>query len=109
MLGASYDYLHNVHTRVDMFYSILSPRKKAFMDSVCFLFLFLPLVSIMFKLAFTWALRAWQINEVFYNSFWYPPAGPYRTIFALSLLLLLLQGCAKFIRDIYFVVRGERL
>lgn len=109
LLGASYDYLHDAHTRVDMFYSMLSPRKKAMMDAVCFLVLFLPLVSIMTKLAVSWAVRAWTINEVFYNSFWYPPAGPYRTVFAVGLVLLLLQGCAKFVRDVYFAVRGDRL
>ena len=109
MLGASYDYLNDSHTRVDVFYSMLSPRKKAGLDAICFLFLFLPLVGVMLKLAVTWAVRAWRINEVFYNSFWYPPAGPYRTVFALGLLLLLLQGCAKFIRDSYFALRGETL
>ena len=49
------------------------------------------------------------INEVFFNSFWYPPAGPYRTIFAVGLVLLLLQAVAKFVRDFYFMVRGETL
>lgn len=109
LLGASYDYLHNAHTRVDLFYSMLSPRKKAAMDAFCFLFLFLPLVSVMSWVAFKWSFRAWKINEVFYNSFWYPPAGPFRTIFAVGLLSLLLQGCAQFIRDAYFALRGESL
>ena len=44
-----------------------------------------------------------------FNSFWYPPAAPYRTLFAVGLLLLILQGVANFIRDLYFVVRGEKL
>lgn len=109
MLGASYDYLHDAHTRVDLFYGMLSPRKKAAADAFCFLFLFLPLISVMSWVACKWAFRAWKINEVFYNSFWYPPAGPFRTIFALGLLLLLLQGSAKFIRDTYFALRGESL
>lgn len=109
LLGASYDCLHDSHTRVDLFYNMLSPRKKAFMNVICALLLFFPLVGIMFKLAFTWAVRAWKINEVFFNSFWYPPAGPYRTIFALGLFFLLLQGVANFIRDLYFLLRGETL
>lgn len=108
-LGASYDYLHNAHTRVDLFYSMISPRKKAAMDAICFLFLFLPLIAVLSWVALKWAVRAWTINEVFYNSFWYPPAGPFRTVFAVGLLLLLLQGCAKFVRDVYFALRGERL
>ena len=109
LLGASFDYLHDSHTRVDLFYNMLSPRKQALMNVICSLFLFFPLVGVMFKMAFTWAVRAWKIKEVFFNSFWYPPAGPYRTIFALRLFLLLLQGVSNFIRDLYFVVRGETL
>ena len=79
------------------------------MNVVCSIFLFFPLMTVMFWLACTWALKAWKINEVMFNSFWYPPAAPYRTLFAVGLLLLILQGVANFIRDLYFVVRGEKL
>lgn len=109
MLGASFDLLHDAHTRVDMFYNMLSPRKKAMVNVICSLFLFFPLMTVMFKLAFAWAVRAWKIREVFFNSFWYPPAGPYRTVFAVGLFLLVLQGAANFVRDIYFAARGEPL
>ncbi len=109
LLGASYDYLHEAHTRVDIFYNMLPERGKAFMNVVCSLFLFFPLMGVMLWLSVTWAVRAWRINEVFFNSFWYPPAGPYRTIFAIGLVFLFLQAVAKFVRDFYFMVRGETL
>lgn len=109
MLGASYNYLHNAHTRVDLFYSRTTPRKQALIDVICSIFLFFPLMIIMFKLSVTWAVKAWKINEVMFISFWYPPAAPYRTIFAIGLFLLILQGIAIFIRDLYFVIRGEKL
>jgi TRAP-type mannitol/chloroaromatic compound transport system permease small subunit len=109
MLGASYNYRHDAHTRVDLIYSAISSRKKALVDVICSIFLFFPLMIIMFKLSVTWSLRAWRINEVMFNSFWYPPAAPYRTVFAIGLLLLILQGTAKFIRDLYFVIRGKEI
>jgi TRAP-type mannitol/chloroaromatic compound transport system permease small subunit len=109
LLGASYNYLHDSHTRVDLIYSRLTPRKKALIDVVCSVFLFFPLMIIMFKMAVVWAVKAWRINEVMFNSFWYPPAAPYRTIFAIGLFLLILQGTARFIRDLYFVIRGEQI
>ncbi len=109
MLGASYNYLHNSHTRVDLFYSQATPRKQALIDVIGSLFLFFPLMIIMFKLSVTWAVKAWKINEVMFNSFWYPPAAPYRTIFAIGLFLLILQGIARFIRDLHFVIRGEKI
>jgi TRAP-type mannitol/chloroaromatic compound transport system permease small subunit len=64
---------------------------------------------VMFKLAVDWAAKAWRIDEVMFNSFWYPPAAPYRTIFAIGLLLLILQGFARFVRDLYFLIKGEQL
>ncbi|MGI6783430.1 MAG: TRAP transporter small permease subunit [Aminivibrio sp.] len=109
MLGASYDYLKDSHTRVDMFYNMLPPRGRAFMNVICSLFLFFPLMLVMLKLSFTWAVRAVKIKEVFFNSFWYPPAWPYRSIFAAGVFLLVLQAGANLVRDFYFMVRGETL
>ncbi len=85
LLGASYDYLHESHTRVDMFYNMLPPRGKAFMNVVCSIFLFFPLMLVMFKLAFTWAVRAVTIKEVLQQLG--IPAWPYRTVFAVGLFL----------------------
>jgi len=87
LIGASYTYLHESH-------------------SILFFF---PLMGIMLKLSIVWAIKAWKIHEVMFQSFWYPPAGPYRTVFALGLFLLILQGVAKFIRDLYFIIRGESI
>ena len=109
MLGASYDYLHDAHTRVDLIYGNLSKKTQAILDIVCSLFLFFPLMIFMLKLATSWAMKAWKIHEVMFTSFWYPPAAPYRTVFAIGLLLLILQGIARFVRDFYFVLKGETI
>lgn len=109
LLGASYNYLHDAHTRVDVIYQYLSDRKKAVFNVVFSLILFFPMMIAMLYMAIKWTIRAWTINEVLFNSFWYPPAGPYRSIFALGLFLLVLQGLANFIRDLYFAVRGQTI
>ncbi len=106
LLGASYDYLHNAHTRVDLLYGRFTPRIQALIDLVASLLLFFPLMIVMLWFSFKWTVKAWKINEVMFNSFWYPPAGPYRTLFTIGLLLLVLQGVAKFIRDFYLVAGG---
>jgi len=107
LIGASYVYLHDSHTRVDVIYSLLSLRKQALVNLICSAVFFFPLMLIMLKLSVSWAIRAWRINEVMFQSFWYPPVAPYRTVFALGIFLLILQGVARFIRDLYFIVRGE--
>ena len=109
LIGASYTYLKDSHTRVDLFYSKLSEKGQAIMDVVCALILFFPLISVMFMMAVEWFVKAVKVEEVMFNSFWYPPAAPYRMVFALGLLLLLLQGLAKLIRDVYFIVKGKKI
>ena len=109
LLGASFDYRHDAHTRVDLIYSRLSDRGQALVNVICSLLFFFPLMTMMFILGTKWAIKAWKINEVMFNSFWYPPAGPYRTLFSLGLLLLVIQGLARFIRDLYMLIRGESI
>jgi len=109
MLGASYNYLHDAHTRVDVIYQYLSERQQAVLNVVASLFLFFPLMVFMLSMAIQWAIRAWRINEVMMNSFWYPPAAPYRTIFAIGLFLLVLQGLARFVRDLHLIIKGYKI
>ncbi len=106
LLGASFDYKRSAHTRVDLIYTLLPARIKALIDVLMSLLLFFPLVTVLLWYSFTWTVKAWKIHEVMFTSFWYPPAGPYRTIFTIGLLLLLLQGLAQFVRDIHVLARG---
>lgn len=108
-LGWSYDYLHDSHIRVDLLYRKLSSRGKALIDVLSAILLFFPLIVIFLTSSIHWAVRAWRINETMTSTFWYPPAAPYRTVFAVGIILLMLQGIAKFVRDCYFVIRGESL
>jgi TRAP-type mannitol/chloroaromatic compound transport system permease small subunit len=107
LLGASFDLKRNAHTRVDLIYSQLPIRVRALIDVLMSLLLFFPLMTVLLWYSITWAIKAWKINEVMFTSFWYPPAGPYRTVFAVGLLLLVLQGIAQLVRDVHIVVRGK--
>ncbi len=109
LLGASFDYKHNAHTRVDLIYGRFSPRVQAMIDIVASLVLFFPLIGMLLWYSTKWTIKAWKINEVMFSSFWYPPAGPYRTLFTVGLLLLLLQGIAQFVRDLHFAIRGTSI
>lgn len=106
-LGWSYVHLKDSHVRVDLLFRLLSDRKKALMDVISSLIFFFPLMIVLVQVSTKWAVRAWRIKETMITTYWYPPAGPFRTVVALGAFLLLLQGVAKFIRDLYFVIRGE--
>ena len=109
VLGWAYDHLRHSHVRVDIFYARFSPRGKALMDVIAAAIFFFPLMGILVKTSISWMLRAWAMDEVMIESYWYPPAAPYRMIFALGICLFALQGLAQFIRDLYFAIRNKAL
>jgi len=109
LLGASFDYKRNAHTRVDLIYSQLPVRIRSLIDAIASLALFFPLMTVLLWYSAKWMIKAWKTNEIMTNSFWYPPAGPYRTLVTLGLLLLVLQGLAQFVRDVYMVIRGQSI
>ena len=108
-LSWGYIMLHQGHTRVDIFYSRLSPRGKATLDVICAIFLFFPLIGSLLQTSFSWVLYSWSVNEKSAATYVYPPLYPLRAVVFLGFLLFFLQGMATFIRDVYFAVRGEPL
>lgn len=108
-LGWAYAHLHRSHIRVDIFYSRLSERGQALADVIWALVFFFPLMGVLLYKAWFWALRAWARGEVMMESYWYPPAGPFRTVIAIGILLLLLEGLARFVRDVHFASGRGRL
>lgn len=109
LLGASYDMRYNAHTRVDIFFNMLKPRAKTIVNLIASLLFFFPLVSMMLYEGIRYAIKAIKVNEVMFTSFWYPPAAPYRIVFAIGMLLLLIQGLANLAKDILFLTRGEKI
>jgi len=103
----AYNRLHISHVRVDIFYTHFSLRKRALSDVICAAIFFFPLMVILMKFSVCAAWDAWVTHEVMTESFWYPPSWPFRTVIALGVCLLFLQGSAQFVRDFYFAVRGK--
>jgi len=114
MLGATiyvmgWCYVHRLreHIRVDVFYVRLSPRKQVIIDIVGTLLFLFPLLYVLIDTSIFYAVRAWKIGEVLSETFWYPPAAPFRTIVVVGLFLFALQIVAHLIRDFYLLVRNK--
>ncbi len=107
ILGGGYVLFRGHHVRLDFFYARLSPRNKAILD----------LVTVPFFL-FALGVLLWQSGVMAYQSViiaettgstWRPPYYPVKIAVPVATFLLLLQGLAKFIRDLFFVLRREQL
>jgi TRAP-type mannitol/chloroaromatic compound transport system permease small subunit len=107
MMGGGYALLHGLHIKMDILYSHLSPRKQAVMDCItflCFIFvvgMVLWIGSVQGWAAFTHLERS--------STSWRPYLWPVKMIIPVSAFLLLLQGTAKFIRDLVMAVKGRAL
>lgn len=91
LLGAAYTLRQGAHVRVDLIYGHVSPKTRAIIDVVGYLFLLLPMM-----IWLTWGLwgyfeGAWIDNETSGHSSWNPVVWPYRLVFFISFLVLTLQ------------------
>jgi len=106
-LGLGYTHLHKSHIRIDVLYAKLSPRKQALIDVVLAVALLFPLLYAFTSTSFDWMVKSWATNEIRTESFWYPPAGPFRTAVFVGWVLFSLQCIAQFARDLYYLIRSE--
>ncbi|MFW6151289.1 MAG: TRAP transporter small permease subunit [Chloroflexota bacterium] len=109
VLGWAYTHLRRSHIRVDVLYGRLSQRGQAVSDVILAAVFFFPLILVLMKMSIHAAIAAWKAGEVMIETYWYPPAGPFRTAVAVGVCLFFLQGVATFVRDLYFALKGVRI
>ena len=97
------------HVRVDVFYSMLSKRWKAFIDSTLILLFMFPFQLILVSSGIKWSLFALKTGERLVESSWMPPSAPFRIVLAIGFILFFLQGISEFIKNLYYLVRNENL
>lgn len=103
----SYALKYGAHVRVDVFYTHLSPRRKAIIDVLGHIFLFLPLIILLIYISIDWMWCAWTKHEIMIFTAWFPPAAPWRTVFMIGLIVFVLQGGAQLTRDLYLLARNK--
>jgi TRAP-type mannitol/chloroaromatic compound transport system permease small subunit len=107
MLGGAWTLKQDGHVRVDMLYHGLSRRGKAIIDCVTY-FAFLLYISVMIWAAWEYMLQSIAVRETTMSP-WDPIIWPCKIALVASLIMLLLQQTAKFVRDFYFIMKGEEL
>jgi len=105
MLSGAYAYREDQHVRVDVLYAKFSPRGKAIADIVSSIFFFI------FTLTMLWtggrfAMDAIRNTEVSFTE-WAIQYWPVKLAIPIGAALIVLQGIAKLIKDVLFVMRRE--
>ncbi len=104
VLGGAWALKENRHVKIDLIYGRLNDRQRAVIDAITFVFFAL------YMGVFLWAVvqyvgRSVAVLETS-GSAWDPPVYPVKIGLLVGVLLLLLQGFAKFIRDLRYAIRG---
>ena len=107
ILVGAYVFHHNGHVRMDLIYNRLSARGKAVVDSVTAPILLFILIMLLWK-GIELAEYSFLTKEVTATA-WRGPVYPAKMIIPVATLILLLQGSAKFIRDLTLACCGKEI
>ncbi len=103
ILGAAYTLLAKAHINVDILYRRFPIRIRAITDLVTSALLFL------FCLALLWQAVERSLGISFSFGLFLPPYWPMGLIASIGVTLFLLQGLAKFVRDLIIAITGKEI
>ena len=108
MLTMAYTLRYKQHVSVDLIYGRFTPKTKAILDIITFIF-FLGFFSIIFLWkGIIFAATSWAMLERTPSAFNFY-VFPAKTLLPVGVFLLLVQGLSDFIKNIVFVAKGEKL
>ena len=104
LLGAAYGLNHDVHVRVDVLYSTLSRRRRAWIDLAGHVLFLVPFSIVMLYVSWPAVRSSWSVLEVSPD-----PGGlaryPIKTVILLSFGLLLAQAYSQILKQLE-IIRG---
>lgn len=115
MLGSALALLKGAHVRTDLLWEGFSDRTKGMIDSIAFLFLFLPTMAVLFYISVDDFMYSISINERGSSGAWTPALWPLRGIIPLSAALLFMQGVSELMKSLWawrtgvFLTKHEKI
>jgi len=101
MLAGGWAVLEDRHVRIDLFYHQFSDRKRAAVDCLTYPFFALYIV-VMLWASFNYTWESIRVGETTMSP-WNPPIYPMKIFMTVGLFLILLQGTARLIRNLYLL------
>lgn len=98
LLGSAYTLQQNEHVRVDVFYTSMSPRKKAWVDMIGSIVLLFPVCLYIFSMSLDYVLISWRINESSGEAGGLPGLYWLKSLILVMPVLMMLQGAAWILR-----------
>jgi len=109
MLGAGYTFLIDGHVRVDIFYARRSARGKALTDFLGHLLFLFPSMAVLAWFSWPTVLSSWKILEGPVSVGGIPASFYLKSLIAAFCGLLVIQGIARILADLFFLTTGKRI
>ena len=106
-LGGALNLRNDTHVRVDILYARFSPRVRAGVDCLTFLFFSLYIIF-MLKVMVPYVAESVRLRESMQTA-WDPALWPTKIVMLICFCMIYLQGLARFIRNLYLAVKGVEL
>jgi TRAP-type mannitol/chloroaromatic compound transport system permease small subunit len=107
LLAAGYTLLYDEHVRVDIVYSKLSPRRRAWLDFVLFWVFFFPSCVVVIYTAWPFVRAAWSVWEGSPDPGGLPLRWLLKSMIIAGFVLLLVQGISQTIKSFYVAMGWE--
>lgn len=105
LLAAGYTMLHDEHVRVDIVYSKLPPRRKAWFDFILFLVFFFPSCLLVVYTSWPFVRNSWSVWESSPDPGGIPARWALKSVIIIGFVILMIQGVSELIKRFY-VARG---
>lgn len=106
LLGSGYCLMAGHHVKVDIFYNMWRPRTRAIVD-VFTQFALFSMCVVLFIYGGEIAVNSFINGDTSIGA-WQYPLWPSQALVPIGALLLVLQGLAKWVRDLVTAITGEK-
>jgi TRAP-type mannitol/chloroaromatic compound transport system permease small subunit len=107
MLGSAYALLKGAHVRTDIFWNGFSQRTQGIIDGAAYLFLFLPVMGLIFAISIDDAVYSFSIDERSTLSLWRPAMWPFRAVIPLAAAMMFAQGVSELLKALWAATTGR--
>ena len=105
VMGGAWAIQSEKHIKMELFYGKLSQKAKAIIDIITYFF-FVLYIGMFLWASTKYSWQSFQLKETSASA-WDPPIYPIKIALTLGVLLVLLQGTAKFMRNLLILVRKK--
>lgn len=100
LFGAAYAYQKDQHVRVDVFYTKMTEKQKAWVDLLGCIFLLLPWCYIVIKTSGEYSLNSWYMREGSAEPGGLPARYLIKFSIVIGFVLIVIQGISEILKNI---------